>query len=228
MDHVEQFVDRDMLIGWVDDARGRTVNLVSDLFDEQLVGPRLETVNPLLWEMGHVAWFQEKWVLRHVLGRDPIRPDVDALYDSAAVAHDTRWGLPLPPRDQTLAYVLEVRDRVIEALEQSPLTSPLAYHVQYSVFHEDMHAEAFACTRQTLGYPPPKFPGAGLEGASSAECVSAVQVDLGDVEVPGGEFLLGAIDDGAFVFDNEKWAHPVKVPPFRIARAPVTQADFAA
>jgi iron(II)-dependent oxidoreductase len=50
----------------------------------------------------------------------------------------------------------------------------------------------------------------------------------GDVEVPGGRFVLGAGDDEPFVFDNEKWAHPVVVPSFRIARAPVTAAEFAA
>src|SRR5262249_26257610 len=51
---------------------------------------------------------------------------------------------------------------------------------------------------------------------------------LGDVIVPGGTFLLGATPDEPFVFDNEKWAHPVKLAPFAIARAPVTQAEFAA
>ncbi len=49
----------------------------------------------------------------------------------------------------------------------------------------------------------------------------------GDAEVPGGAFLLGATADQEFVFDNEKWAHPVELAPFRIARAPVTQAAFA-
>ena len=56
------------LAAWVEDARSRTLALVADLGDEQLLGPRLRIVNPLLWEIGHVAWFQEKWVLRHVLG----------------------------------------------------------------------------------------------------------------------------------------------------------------
>ena len=52
------------LIAWVSEARQRTLQLVADLDDDQLLGPRLEIVNPLLWEIGHVAWFQEKWVLR--------------------------------------------------------------------------------------------------------------------------------------------------------------------
>ena len=52
------------LIGDLVDARARTVALVEDLTDEQLMGPRLGIVNPLWWEIGHLAWFQEKWVLR--------------------------------------------------------------------------------------------------------------------------------------------------------------------
>ena len=51
------------LIGWVNDARQRTFDLVADLSDKQIMSPYLSIVNPLLWEIGHVAWFQEKWVL---------------------------------------------------------------------------------------------------------------------------------------------------------------------
>ena len=70
------------LSDWVQDARQRTLDLVSDLSDDQLMGAKLDIVNPMLWEIGHAAWFQEKWVLRHVLGAPPIREDGDALWDS--------------------------------------------------------------------------------------------------------------------------------------------------
>src|SRR5947209_38232 len=103
---------------WLHDARRRTLSLVEDLTDAQLLGPRLNIVNPLLWEIGHVAWFQEKWVLRHLSKQPPIRRDADALYESAAVSHDVRWDLPLPSRAQTLRYLCEVRDRVLERIEE--------------------------------------------------------------------------------------------------------------
>src|SRR5438094_5949910 len=95
------------------DARRHTLALIEDLTDEQLLGPRLEIVNPLLWEIGHVAWFQEKWVLRRG-GEPSIRADADHLYDSAAVAHDRRWDLPLPDREDTLRYMAGVLERVAE------------------------------------------------------------------------------------------------------------------
>src|SRR5262245_8487901 len=210
----------DLLAGWLDDARRRTLDLVADLTDEQLIGPRLDTVNPLLWELGHLAWFTEKWVLRRA-GQGPLRPDADALYDSSAVAHATRWDLPLPSREDTLAYLEGVARRVRDRLDRPPRREE-GYFVLLSIFHEDMHGEAFAYTRQTLGYPAPRLgvPAAG-ETSPGGGCP-------GDVSVPGGRFLLGSLPGEPFVFDNEKWAHPVEVRSFSMARAPVTQAEFAA
>ena len=95
------------LIELVREPRQRTLELVADLDDDQLLGPRLEIVNPLLWEIGHVAWFQERWVLRRG-GEPAIRADADDLYDSAAVAHDRRWDLSLPDRHDTLRYMAGV------------------------------------------------------------------------------------------------------------------------
>src|SRR5690349_19844743 len=108
------------LAAWVQDARRRSLEVIADLNDEQLLGPRLPTLNPPLWEIGHVAWFQERWLLRHANGRPPLRHDADALYDSAAVAHDTRWDLPLPPLDQTLRYLAQVEEQVLERLAHRP------------------------------------------------------------------------------------------------------------
>jgi len=215
------------LAEWVRDTRERTVALVSDLTAEKLIGPRLDIVNPLLWEIGHVAWFYEKWVLRHSLGQPSVRSDSDALYDSVAIPHETRWDLPLPSREETFAYMTAVQNRVLNALSQfdagESVDDTLAYHVQYSVFHEDMHTEAFTYTRQTLEYPAPDFDTIGPPLADG----SASRARPEDIVIPGGEFQLGAADDGLFAFDNEKQAHPVRIEPFAISRTPVQQSEFA-
>ncbi|MFQ5881092.1 MAG: selenoneine synthase SenA [Candidatus Methylomirabilales bacterium] len=207
------------------DARARTLELVSDLTDEQMIGPRLAIVNPLLWEIGHVAWFQEKWVLRHLGKERPIREDGDALYDSARVPHDTRWDLSLPSREETLRYMQQVLDRILERLGSIDLGEEEIYFHRLVASHEDMHGEAFTYTRQTLGYPRPRL-------TTLREEVSAGQLSSGplpgDVGIPGGTFLLGATPNFPFVLDNEKWAHPVEVRPFRMACAPVINAEFAA
>src|SRR5438876_934429 len=105
------------LADWLTDARRRTLELVGDLSDQQLLGPPLPIVNPLLWEIGHLAWFQEKWVLRHAGRRPPICADADALYDSAAVPHATRWDLPLLPRAETLEYMSQVQQQILDLLQ---------------------------------------------------------------------------------------------------------------
>src|SRR5213594_1523952 len=87
------------LIDALKETRARTLELVHDLSEAQLMGPRLKIVNPLRWEIGHVAWFQEFWILRHLGGQAPILKNGDELYDSARVAHDTRWDLPLLDRN---------------------------------------------------------------------------------------------------------------------------------
>lgn len=217
------------LADWVSDAGRRTCELVADLSDEQLAVPRLATINPLLWELGHLAWFTEKWVLRHAGKRPPLRADADSLYDSAAIPHRVRWDLPLPSRADTQAYLERVRDQVLSVITRGPSRSE-AYFILLSVFHEDMHGEAFLYTRQTLRYPAPALRGPlGERAGAESRSESAMAGPLaGDVEIPGGVFSLGATPAEPFVFDNEKWAHPVELRPFAIARAPVTQAEFAA
>lgn len=211
------------LIQQITDARARTLALVQDLTDEQMMGPRLPIVNPLLWEIGHVAWFQEKWVLRHLSQEKPIREDGDRLYDSIRVPHDTRWDLPLPSREETLDYIQTVLDRIVKRLDAMEPDENETYFHLLTVYHEDMHGEAFTYTRQTLGYPRPCLGKTGDWRRETGEGPLP-----GDVEIPGGTFLLGATSDLPFVFDNEKWAHPVEIRPFRIARAPVTNAEFRA
>src|SRR5579883_2389147 len=198
----------------LEDARARTLELSRDLDDAQWLGPRLPIVNPMRWEVGYVGWFQERWTLRRG-GAPSLRADADALYDSAKVAHDTRWDLPLPDRAGTLAYLADVLARALAALRDGE-----PYFHLLSLFHEDMHGEALAYTRQTLAYPEPRF--ALHEAAPDAGPLP------GDVEIPGcARFELGATPADGFVFDNEKWAHAVTVEPFRIARAPVTNEEYA-
>lgn len=203
----------------LDAARTRTLVLTGDLAGGQWLGPKLNIVNPPLWEVGHLGWFQEYWCLR----RKPdgalsasLMPQADRLYDSAKVAHRLRWDLPLPDVAATLRYLADVREAVAERLICEAENPELRYFAQLSALHEEMHAEALTYTRQTLAYPEPE-PSHAINAASCT----------GDAEIAGGPFRLGAVDDGDFVFDNEKWAHAVDVKPFRMARTPVTNAQFA-
>ena len=210
------------LIKMLQDTRLRTLELITDLNAEQLIGPKLDTVNPLRWEVGHVAYFYEYFVLRALYGRESILGDkADAIYDSIAVVHETRWDLPLLSFDETLDYMQGTQDALIACLRDEGITDAQRFMCQFGVFHEDMHTEAFLWGRQTLGYPTPVF-------ANTLDTDSHRKAGpyIGFVDVPGGTFSIGVPDDGAFNFDNEKWAHSVTVEPFSIAKAPVTNIEF--
>jgi gamma-glutamyl hercynylcysteine S-oxide synthase len=206
--------------------RSRTLDLVADLDDQQMIGPRLPTVNPPLWEIGHVAWFQEFWLLRHLRKQKPLIENGDQLYNSTDVAHDTRWELLLPLREDTLRYMETVLLHAVAELDATRHLSPEEFYFYLlATFHEGMHAEALAYTRQALGYSAPRFTAAEASAAGKRQPAGFC---LGDVEIPGGTFLIGATPDFPFVFDNEKWAHAVEVKPFCIARAPVTNGEYLA
>jgi len=224
MDNSDRAISVDVLSAWVRDARARTLGLVADLDDEQLMGPRLPIVNPLLWEIAHATWFQERWVLQYAGHKNPIDAEGSRLFDSIAIDHEVRHDLPLPSRESTFSYLEQVRDAVVELLEQGELTDELIYFVKLSVFHEDMHTEAITYTRQTLAYPAPAFDAEPYDPIAEpdADRMSA------DVEQPGGMLEVGAARDAVFVFDSEKWAHPVRVEPFSIATTAVSQGQFAA
>jgi iron(II)-dependent oxidoreductase len=201
------------------DARRRTERMTRDLEGERLLGPKLAIVNPPLWELGHVAWFQERWCLRTARGGAPVDSlleGADALYDSSAVAHDSRWHLPLPGIAATRRYMETVLERVRERLAREPENPALHYYALLSLYHEDMHAEAFHYTRQTLGDPDPTGERPPPVAAPDDEAFA------------GGRFARGARPGEGFAFDNEKWAHEVEVAPFRIARSVVSNADYLA
>jgi iron(II)-dependent oxidoreductase len=207
------------LVAQLREARHRTRRLTEDLSSSELMGPRLDIVNPVLWELGHVGWFHEYWTLRHAAARAPLIERCDRLWDSSAVAHDTRWDLDLPDRAGTYGYLADVAVRQ-EDLLGGGIDDTARYFYDLAIRHEDMHIEALTYMRQTLAYAPPSELGAATRPAAGALS--------GDAMVPGGAWHLGSTDAEGFVFDNEKWAHETALAPFQIARAPVTNAEFAA
>lgn len=200
---------------WLAESSRLTRVLTGFLGNESSAVPMLQIVNPPLWELGHVAWFQEFWLHR---GGDFDVPSLlrhaDRWYDSARVAHDTRWSLDLPDWQATRAYFEAVLQRSLSLLEGEPLTDAQAYFAQLAIFHQDMHNEAFSYTWQTLGYA---MPAAVPEPGASVAA---------DIEIPAGTIWLGARPGSGFVFDNEKWAHEAGVPAFSIGRSAVSNTEF--
>jgi gamma-glutamyl hercynylcysteine S-oxide synthase len=204
-------------------TRKRTERIAAAFRRERLLGPRLAIVNPPLWELGHLGWFQERWCLRHQ-GEKPLKesvlPGADGLYDSSAIPHDIRWDLPLPALEATQRYLANVLELVLDRLEREPENESLRYFVRLATYHEDMHGEAFHYTCQTLGYADPCEEGTAQEELHDGN-------DGEDLHFKRQTFLLGAVaGKDEFVFDNEKWAHEVEVGPFAIDSQPVSNAQY--
>jgi ergothioneine biosynthesis protein EgtB len=132
--------------------------------------PRLEVpfderLNPPLWELGHVGWFQEYWIARNparaegpaadplVERRPGLRADADALYDSGRVAHRTRWSLALPGPTQTRDELDRQLDTTLALLATTDDDDTALYFFRLALLHEDMHHEAALYMAQALGLP---------------------------------------------------------------------------
>jgi len=203
------------------EARRRTLAIYAHLDLARVEVPCIPVVNPPLWELSHIAWFQEHWCLRHSeRGLGPsILEGSDALFDSRTVPHDTRWRLAYPPERELRAYMEDTLDATLAALARTP--EERRYFFALALLHEDMHGEALLMTLQTLGLPAPSL--------DASDPPPAWTSTAHDVEFAGGEIELGSRRDArGFVFDNEKWAHRVRVAPFALSALPVTQGDFAA
>jgi len=223
--------DKALLAHAMQDARDYTVSLLDELAawrcgaraeradsPDPLHPPRLAIINPPLWELGHVAWFTEYWCQRYRGQAAPLPsrlPDADRWYDSRHVPHDSRWQLDLPDWNATRRYLLDTLGSALDSLRHLPETDRALYFHRLALFHEDMHAEAFHYTRQTLAW-------AAADGLSDL-------APAGDIELAGGEFLMGSPPAAkGFVFDNEKWAHPQRIERFAIAATPVRNSDYLA
>jgi hypothetical protein len=186
--------------------------------------PQLRIINPPLWELGHLAWFAEWFILREATSSHPADGNGNCLltrgddwFDSALVPHRTRWTLDLPSTGALKTYCREVLDRVLDKLSREPNTDAALYPYRLALAHEDMHGEALLYTLQTLGLPAP----------ATASALRPALYAPSEISFPGGTIQMGSDGAGGFVFDNERAAHACHVAPFAIDSGLVTNAQYA-
>ena len=212
--------------------------------------PYSTELNPPLWELGHVGWFQEWWIGRSQqralgLACDPDHSrypshlaGADALYNSSQVPHASRWHLPLPNLADTLAYLAAVQADTLALLQTTDGTDTGLYFWRLVLAHEDMHNEASVYMAQALNVPIAAELARGntLTGKTTDSAIETTQR-------PGaanGEFVPSAVQRAVFAaqtttlgysgpgfaFDNELGSHTVWVEAFDIDTAPVTWAQY--
>ena len=231
------------------DARNHTLRWLS-VYEAALASngwqvPMQPELNPPLWEAGHIGWFQEHWIGRHVqrlrgVACNPtgirlasIEPQADGWYDSSTVRHDSRWSLDLPNLQRTKNYLAETLEITLDLLDatDTDVADPDAalYFHRLALFHEDMHGEAFAMMAQTLGLNLGTRAGGS---PSPRDLLPAVPVHGSAVQRPPLTFApmrwtLGLARGDGFVFDNEASAHEIALPEFEIDSQAVTWAQYA-
>jgi gamma-glutamyl hercynylcysteine S-oxide synthase len=208
------------------ESRARSWALVGDLTPAQWQPPRQPGVNPIAWELAHLAWFAEFWVLRgpHARRADghavahhaPRFAGPDAHFDSARLAHAARWATPMPSRDDLVPMLAGQLQACIDALPRDGGDDAAQYFHRLALFHEDMHGEAFCWLRSALGYAAP--------GSVAMPQVPASE----PIVVRGGEVRVGAgSGDTGFAFDNERPGRTLVLADFEIDSAPVSAGAFA-
>ena len=215
------------------DARNHTLHLFAQYQKALEAGnyavPQLPTINPPLWELGHVGWFQEWWIARNMqraLGTrsEPahtrlasIEPNADRWWASTDVPHSTRWSLDLPSANNIRAYLLDTLESTLDLLDKAGEGDDALYFYRLCLFHEDMHAEALVYTAQTLGL--------ALDKPMQQAFTPAPMTLREPLLIPASNWQMGSADDG-FSFDNERPQHTVQVPEFEIDAQAVTWSQY--
>ena len=197
------------IVALLREARERTIRLTEPLTDEDLRLQHNPLMSPIVWDLGHIAHFEELWLNRNVHGTVEFG-EMPGIYNPFEHPRRVRGALDLPGRDEVLEILDEVRQRVLEKIETLDLEAgdPLlrdGYVYAMVAQHEYQHNETILQTLQLkLGEP--------YRAARR-------------VVVPCGAVPVGT-NDRRVAYDNERPQHRVELRPFSIDVAPVTNAQY--
>jgi gamma-glutamyl hercynylcysteine S-oxide synthase len=206
------------------EARERTLAIVEPLDDEQLNRVYSPILSPLAWDLGHIANFEELWLVQRIGGREPLHGDLGRFYDAIENPRKTRGELPILRDADLRAYLDQVRERTLEVLDEVELDDedPLlrdGFVYEMLLAHEHQHNETMLQLLQMVeSYEPVEV--------DPEPATEAVAEGPEMVLVEGGEQEIGAGDAG-FAYDNERPRHSIELDAFWIDRAPVSNRDYA-
>jgi gamma-glutamyl hercynylcysteine S-oxide synthase len=216
---------KDLIASRLAEARERTLQLVEPLSDDQLNRVYSPILSPLAWDLGHIANFEELWLVQRVGGLEPMDGELGRLYDAIENPRAVRNELPILRGDELRSYMEGVRARTFEVLDGVDLEAtedPMledGFLYEMLLAHEHQHGETMLQLLQMVeSYEPVE-----RDPSAAAEPVSAGPEM---VRVEGGEVEIGDAGRG-FSYDNERPRHTVELAPFEIERAPVTNGAFA-
>ena len=217
---------REELVALLAEARDRTLALIETVSEEDLRAQHDPLMGPILWDLGHIAHFEELWLDRNLDGKVEF-VEMPGMYNPFEHPRRERGALPLPSLSATLEAMAEIRERVLARLERVDLASDdlllhEGYVYQMVLQHEYQHNETMLQTLQ-LKQGAPYQPAVRRElpvGMADAVPGEMVRVDVGRATV--------GTDDRARAYDNERPRYPVHVAPYWIDRTPVTNGQYLA
>jgi iron(II)-dependent oxidoreductase len=204
--------DPEPLIDALARARERTLGIVAHLDDDQLAAVHSPIMSPLVWDLAHIAAYEDLWLAHRLGGERLLRPDLAAAYDAFETPRAIRGDIDVLDPPQAREYLQAVRERTIATLSHDGAGDGVI--AEMVVRHELQHSETM---RQTLAL-------AGLL-AEGDGVLAPLDGDGGWCEVPAGAFAMGASDVG-FSYDNERPRHDVQLDAFAIARQPVSNGEW--
>jgi iron(II)-dependent oxidoreductase len=209
------------------EARARTIALIHPVGDELLNRVYSELLSPLAWDLGHIANFEELWLVQTVGGRKPLHGELGQYYDAIENPRRERGELPILHDAELRAYMAEVRERTLAVLDEVDIgpdaEDPLlreGFVYEMLVAHELQHQETMMQLIQMLDAPYRP-----AEANPDAFGPAPVERDAGTVQIAAGTYEIGAPERG-FAYDNERPRHTVELPAFEIDRTPVTNAAY--
>ncbi len=206
------------------EARRRTYELIEPLDDEQLNRVYSPLLSPLAWDLGHIANFEELWLVQTIGEREPLRGELGRFYDAIENPRKNRGELPILRDAELRSYLADVRERTLDVLDEVEIgddaEDPLlreGFVYEMLIAHEQQHNETMLQLLQMVdGYEPPRPTG-----------TEPIPPGSETIAIEGGEYEIGAPVSG-FAYDNERPRHGVELARFEIDRTPVTNGAYIA
>jgi iron(II)-dependent oxidoreductase len=192
-------------------VRERTLAIVAHLGDADLERQIDPLMSPLVWDLGHIAAYEDLWLVHRFAGEPLLQPELAARYDAFETPRSVRGDIELLDAPGAREYLRAVRERTLEAIDgRGP--DPVVHEMVLR--HELQHTETMRQAMRLGGLLAPGEP-----------ALEALQGPDGWLDVPAGSFAMGA-PEGVFAYDNERPRHEAEVGAFRIARRPVTNGTW--
>jgi gamma-glutamyl hercynylcysteine S-oxide synthase len=204
------------------ESRDRTLALVATVSDEDLERVHSTLMSPLVWDLGHIAAFEDLWLVHRFGDRPLLRDGLAEIYDAFETPREQRGDLPFLRPAEARDYLGEVQARTLDVIGERGVGDGTIHELV--IRHEQQHNETMLQTLALAHLRDFRLPGPAV-AASGCSNGLATATGLELIEVPGGECTVGATPAG-FAYDNERPRHRTDVRGYLIGRTPITNGSY--